>query len=89
MDASETAVAAQTPAPLLESLSKDELEALYHSLRTEYNTTVLVVAVLTERLLEATGAIYVQITDEALHQAPDLDAKRNQARRAVLLQTAR
>lgn len=77
-----------TPAPLLrepEGGAEDEVVRL----RGELATTARVVAVLTERLLDATGGTAITITDEALKHAPDLDARRNPARFAVLLRTSR
>lgn len=84
-DTSDTPV----PAPFVRDMTLEQaLEAL-EALRREYNTTVLVVSVLTERLLDATGAVMLTITDQALYDAPDLNAVRNVPRRAVLLRVSR
>lgn len=78
-----------TPAPLLRDVGPDAIEQQLTQLRGEHATTVAVVAILTERLLDATGGQMITITDEALHRAPDLNASRNDARKAVLLRVSR
>lgn len=45
-------------------------------LEVEYDMTIRVLAVVVERLQQATGSLEVQISDEALGDLPDLTAWR-------------
>ncbi len=80
---------AAVPAPLMPEMTHEKAMKALEALRREYNTTVAALSVVTERLLAATGAYSVTITDDALVACPDLDAHRNTARRAVILRTTR
>lgn len=51
----------------------------------EYRVTIIVVAVLAERLLSVTGGDAIEISDSALHEAPDLRAWRDPERKSVMI----
>lgn len=55
----------------------------------EYRVTILVLSVIIEQLLRTTGGQTVEITDQALADAPDLRAWRNPALCTVELTTSR
>lgn len=66
----------------------DELIRL-RALEREYRVTVNVLAVLAERLMAATHASRIEITDEAYADSPDLNAWRDESRYMVVLTTSR
>jgi hypothetical protein len=66
----------------------DELVRL-RAIEREYRTTVNVLAVVVERLLAATHATRIEITDAAYKDSPDLHAWREETTRLVVLTTAR
>lgn len=55
----------------------------------EYRVTVLVLSIVIEQLLRTTGGTSVEITDEALMDAPDLRAWRNPSLKTVELAVSR
>lgn len=79
----------KSPSPVLGEMSRAQLERAFLDTRAEYAVTKKVVAVLAERLLKETGAIALSITDEALMRCADLDARRNEARKAVIIKVSR
>lgn len=58
-------------------------------MRREYQTTLSVLAVVTERLLAATKADHLEIDDAATLMCPDLEAYRDPARRVLILKVSR
>lgn len=66
----------------------DELVRL-RAVEREYRVTVNVLAVLAERLLAATHARRIEITDAAYADSPDLTAWRDEPNYMVVLTTTR
>jgi len=66
----------------------DEMARL-RALQREYAVTVRALAVAVERLLEFTGGDSLEISDQALSNAPDLRAWRNDDRSTVEIAVSR
>lgn len=65
-----------------------ELERL-QVIQDEYHVTLQVLAVVTERLRNATGEPLVLIRDDELAESPDLIARRDDPRHRIELSTSR
>lgn len=66
----------------------DELVRL-RGIEREYRVTVNVLAVIAERLMAATHAVRIEITDQAYANSPDLNAWRDHGVHMVVLTTSR
>lgn len=74
---------------LLGDMTREQLEQAYESVRTEYNVTIRVLSVVTERLLVASGAAGLTITDQALVDSPDLQAHRDEMIKQIYITVSR
>lgn len=59
------------------------------AIEQEYRVTVVVLAIVVEQVLKSTGGVSVEISDEALSNAPDLKAWRNDDRSTVEISVSR
>jgi hypothetical protein len=74
--------------PVRRSAQQRELANL-RRMNVDYHVALQVLAVITERYLEATGEELALITDDQLKQAPDLVAHRDPDRRRISMRVSR